>query len=357
MQVLTWTVHTTRPLELRDLQCALSIEPESSDLDLDALPDEISLISACMSLVVIDQSSVIRLVHYTAQEYFQSRRTDLFPDGHAQIAKTCMTLLSLCGTGSTHPHSSSYGIASFYTQPSYVERDFSHSYDHTPSTSYPLLLYAVQECGLHISKAPEAKLQFEIFTFLDKSNTAIYDIPYSRSTSKYVSIPVHKVRLEPSGPKDLVLNGKTVQDILIRQIGPLGILTAIMWNLKETMATFLRQGRNVSTEIFFEQSALQWALFQGHHAMVELFIDHGADVLFRDYEARSTLHAAVLSRTNDAEEVKAMLELLLEKSPKPEININTQDSDGNTPLHIASMRKVPGFEETLKWKIFGDDHG
>ena len=58
-QVLTWVVHATKPLKLQELQCALSIEPESEDLDPEAMPDMLSLISACVGLVIIDSETSI----------------------------------------------------------------------------------------------------------------------------------------------------------------------------------------------------------------------------------------------------------------------------------------------------------
>lgn len=68
MQVLAWITCAKRPLTTTtvELQSALSVEMNESDLDEDNLPDLIDMVSVCAGLVTIDaQSNVIRLVHYT----------------------------------------------------------------------------------------------------------------------------------------------------------------------------------------------------------------------------------------------------------------------------------------------------
>ena len=95
-KILTWLTYSLRPLRVTELQHALALEPEDTFLDEDALPDEGLLISLCAGLVAIDkESDIIRLVHHTTQEYFERSRMDLFPDGHREIAHTCLTYLSL----------------------------------------------------------------------------------------------------------------------------------------------------------------------------------------------------------------------------------------------------------------------
>jgi ankyrin repeat protein len=54
------------------------------------------MVSSCAGLVTIDQdSNIIRLVHYTTQEYFQRRRLVSFQDVQRDIISTsCLTYLS-----------------------------------------------------------------------------------------------------------------------------------------------------------------------------------------------------------------------------------------------------------------------
>src|SRR5277367_1697052 len=79
-QVLSWILHAARQLTVEEIQYALAVEPGDEDIDEEALPDVNILVSACAGLVSIDRKrNIIRLVHYTAQEYFERHRLHHFP--------------------------------------------------------------------------------------------------------------------------------------------------------------------------------------------------------------------------------------------------------------------------------------
>lgn len=53
------------------------------------------MVSACAGLVTSDEESrIIRLVHYTTQEYFERTQTSWFPNAQDDITKVCITYLS-----------------------------------------------------------------------------------------------------------------------------------------------------------------------------------------------------------------------------------------------------------------------
>ncbi|KAL1614670.1 hypothetical protein SLS54_009543 [Diplodia seriata] len=95
-RVLAWITYAYRPLRLRELCQALAIEPEEDTLDSEAMPDAMTLVDICAGLVTIDETSrVIRLVHYTTQDYFYRRRMTRFPDTQKYITSTCLSYLLL----------------------------------------------------------------------------------------------------------------------------------------------------------------------------------------------------------------------------------------------------------------------
>ena len=65
------------------------------------------MVSVCAGMVTVDkESGVIRLVHFTMQEYFESTLQTWAPDAQAAISRTCLTYLSFdvfragpCSTG------------------------------------------------------------------------------------------------------------------------------------------------------------------------------------------------------------------------------------------------------------------
>jgi DNA replication protein DnaC len=94
-RVISWITFAKQPLKIAELCCALAVEPDTSTLDLDNITDHDDLVSVCAGLVVVDQESgVIRLVHYTAQKYFDRVCRTWTPDPLLHIALTCLTYLS-----------------------------------------------------------------------------------------------------------------------------------------------------------------------------------------------------------------------------------------------------------------------
>ncbi|KAK2788602.1 hypothetical protein FQN53_003454 [Emmonsiellopsis sp. PD_33] len=94
-QTLTWIVCAKRPLSAKEIQHALAVEIGESRFDPDNMPDIDEAISLCVGLVTRDKKSdVVRLVHYTTQEYFERTRDRWLPEGHQYIATTCLTYLA-----------------------------------------------------------------------------------------------------------------------------------------------------------------------------------------------------------------------------------------------------------------------
>ncbi|RTE72649.1 hypothetical protein BHE90_012925 [Fusarium euwallaceae] len=89
----------------------------------DVVPKE-TLLSVCRGLITMDKDTkLIRLVHYTARDYFSNEnvRADLFPHAQNQLTRSCMT--SLISAGADHPFDQySHRQWGHHAQP--VEREF-----------------------------------------------------------------------------------------------------------------------------------------------------------------------------------------------------------------------------------------
>lgn len=93
-RVLGWITYAKEPLTTNQLQQALTIMSDSTGPDEDAEIHEQILVSACLGIVTIDsKSNIIRLVHYTTQEYMEGIRATQFAEAQSIIAKTCLTCL------------------------------------------------------------------------------------------------------------------------------------------------------------------------------------------------------------------------------------------------------------------------
>ncbi|KAK7038307.1 hypothetical protein R3P38DRAFT_2905549, partial [Favolaschia claudopus] len=94
-RTLTWISNAETVLLLSELVEALAIEPGTTELDSDNILDPDIITSVCAGLVVInEEDNLVRLIHYTAQDYLDGIQDEEFPDAQIEIASTCFTYLS-----------------------------------------------------------------------------------------------------------------------------------------------------------------------------------------------------------------------------------------------------------------------
>ena len=94
-QVLAWITCAKRALTISELRYTLGIEIGISRFDKENLPDLEDTVSVCAGLVTVDEESdIIRLVHYTTQEYFERTWTSWFPGAQIDITNVCITYQS-----------------------------------------------------------------------------------------------------------------------------------------------------------------------------------------------------------------------------------------------------------------------
>ncbi|TVY67870.1 Ankyrin-1 [Fusarium oxysporum f. sp. cubense] len=115
-RVLLWLTYARSELTIEDLQYALATRSKYRMVCKQDLPFESTMISVCAGLVAFHESSkIIRLVHYTAQEYLIHNPHELFPLTEEDMARTCMTHLRV--SENERYRFLDFGLA---TQPSYL---------------------------------------------------------------------------------------------------------------------------------------------------------------------------------------------------------------------------------------------
>ena len=93
MEVLMWVSHAERPLRIEELCYALAIEIGSTDLDPENIRPQDTVLESCLGLAVVDaETSTVRLIHYTLQEYLS--RPGTLPHVHNILAQKCLTYLN-----------------------------------------------------------------------------------------------------------------------------------------------------------------------------------------------------------------------------------------------------------------------
>ena len=93
MEVLMWVSHAERPLRIDELCHALAVEMEATDLDLENIRPQDTVLGSCLGLAVVDkETSTVRLIHYTLQEYLS--QPGVLPDAHKTLAQSCLAYLN-----------------------------------------------------------------------------------------------------------------------------------------------------------------------------------------------------------------------------------------------------------------------
>ena len=144
LNVLMWVLYSGRPLRAKELCHALGVEIGSVDLDSENVPEFKTLLSSCLGLVTVEESSsTVRLVHFTLKEHLSSDPT-LFHCPHSTIAEVCLTYLN-------------FGFV----------RDHSPNVDEAPS-AIPFLDYASCYWAEHASEEMTEIVKVLALRLLDK---------------------------------------------------------------------------------------------------------------------------------------------------------------------------------------------
>lgn len=289
MRILTYIVYAESALTTTELCHALAVEPGKGSFDFDNLLDVQDIVAVCAGLVAIDEESdIIRLVHYTTYEYFESVRADLGPHGHLDIAQTCLTYLAFdvfkCGSCSTDAE---------------FERRLK---------DYPFLDYAALHWGAHALSVQADVFELACAVLLDDNLTSTMiqaaAAPLHRhSRGKYSHyFPKGRIGLHVAAELGL-------RDLAER------MLTTFSSNVETWLATKDIKGR----------TPLYVAAVHGQDTTLKLLLDRGADPNIHGGDFDYPLIAAVLANHEEA------ATLLLEYGADP----NLRSGEFGTPLQTA----------------------
>ena len=94
-KALCWLSCSFRQLRVQELRHALAIREGDRIMNEENLMNFDRLVRSCAGLVTVDkESQIVRLIHQTAQDFFDGRSGEYFLDAHTQLARTCVTYLS-----------------------------------------------------------------------------------------------------------------------------------------------------------------------------------------------------------------------------------------------------------------------
>ncbi|CZR69790.1 uncharacterized protein PAC_19690 [Phialocephala subalpina] len=251
-QVLSWITFAKRELTIIELQHALAVEFGEVELDRDNIPQIKDIVSLCAGLVTIDEeSNIIRLIHYTAQEYFERTKSHWFPNVEDRITSICVTYLSFSVFNSGYCRSDD----------EFEER----------LQVNPLYDYASHNWGHHARKA--STLVQEALDFLS------CDAKAQASSQALMAIKRHSSHSGYS------------QEFPARMIG---IHLAAYFGDEEAVKWLLQRGAQIDSKDRYSRTPLNYAAANGYEAVVKLLIDKGASLEVKDIRrAAKNGHATV----------------------------------------------------------------
>ena len=284
MRVLWWIAFTMRPLTTLELRHALAVETGEPAVDEENLPEIEDMVSVCAGLVTVDdESGIIRLVHYTTQEYFERTRMEWFPGAQTDIATTCVTYL-LFDT-----------FDSGFCQ---TNKEFESRLELNP-----LYDYAARNWGHHAHTAPAELEQLVIDLFESEAKVS--------SCSQAMMVKRRWGHYSQRVPRNMT-----------------GAHLAAYFGLSKLMLALLKSGHNLGLKDSHGRAPLSLAAESGYEAVVELLLaQDGVDLDSKDNDGRTPLSWA--ARSGHA----AVVQMLLAKDG---VDLDSKDNDGQTPLSWAA---------------------
>ncbi|KAK8066884.1 hypothetical protein PG997_013631 [Apiospora hydei] len=290
---------------------ALSKAHDKLIFDKDNLPRIQDVLSVCCGLVTLDEESdEIRLVHYTTQEYLESRQQEFFPDVHSLLTTTCTAYLS------------------------------SHTFegDDFDADDPPFYHYAACHWSQHAIHTSSCDY-----------------VEHSLKRTSAVQFAFDRIwRFTPDGD----LGASFVQTSMDVRPAMTGLQLAAFFGLTGAVNIMLKSYDVDFTDGKNSGTPLWWAASQGHKAMVELLIKKGANIegntecerkmvelLLRydgvDVNARNVDGASSLCLASERGH-KATVDLLIEKRADLEIK-----KKGGTALLLAVKGGYEDIAEVL----------
>lgn len=285
-RVLSWISFAERAMTASELRYALAVGDlgtEETVLDEEALIDEDLLVTVCTGIVIVDkESQIIRLIHYSAQEYFDRHRNELFPDARTLLANDCLRYLTL--------ECFSEGSVSNDGE---MQRRIQE---------YPFFLYASSFWGSHARQAPESNCIEQISQLFD-------NVDILQATIQAVSVPGHRYydwsQRYPQDVPPMVyaasfgLSG-TVNQFILRGDDIEGrgsdwqtsLMAAAKNGHEDTLTRLLNENANQDATGIGGETSLTLAANNGHESVVSKLITAGSDISIRADDGWTALIAA-----------------------------------------------------------------
>ncbi|WAO96611.1 Hypothetical protein NCS54_01429100 [Fusarium falciforme] len=291
LQALSWVVRARRPLLLSELLIALALDPEDDDLDEESIPFDSLIASLTAGLLTMEPTltgddRTVRLVHFTAAEYFKKEGSQYVNYTEDHLAETCLNYLLFENM-----------------EPDVPIRG-------QPDHRYGFYDYAANNWGHHVRAALNTN-QASVMRFLNheaKVRTCCTAI------NEYLKWPPSKA-----------------------------LYLTVYFNLEESMRALLELGCDINATDPNGWTLLLSFVERGQEEAVQLLLENGADISPRATQRNAARREPLAIAAEQGNQ--AMVRLLLDKGADP--NCGAQGNQNNreeTTVPLLTAAKNGNFE-------------
>ena len=335
-------------------------------------------------MVVDDKTQIIRLVHYSAQEYLYDHRLSLFPDAQASILDTCLTYLSF-----DHFKRGPCGFESddFYHGGMYLRfnaiRVAKCRFLPRRLAMFPFLQYAASNWGRHAVGEVELSHQTEILAFLHERGSIMSAAQiqnkdwlheYWENLDDMKSVPLfvscsfgleHITAMLLNGPNDFDVNARLGWhgNIVLHEAVELGKpgLTGLLLDVGAD--PLLKESKSASG---FCPSVLYKAIANGYSDIVAILLSDGDNRLIgpstiycATYRENASIIESMIACPEDETRRGVLLcqslfyaaslgrTSVINLATRLVANVETKDANGQTALCLAVRHGRPAAVELL----------
>ena len=308
-KALSWITCTRKPMTGRRLRHALAVEIGEPEFDEENLSRVEDIVSVCAGLITVDtESKTVRLIHYTAQEFFAVKQKEWLPYAQTELTRTCVTylLFDVSDAGSVE-----YDYA-------YLQGFQSHSlYNYAACNWGHHARIAATEGGHAVNSKSPDRAQHQELSASDATQRMILQFLTNDNKLAVSNQSLLRDHLEwRSVFRDPPTDFKAMH-------------TAAFFGLVDTMVILLGQGHDPSAQDSDGGTPLWWAAREGHAMVVETLLrTAGVKPDAKDSKFEQTPLSVAAKNGHEA----IVTKLLETKGVDP----NSRDDNGQTPLSLAA---------------------